>query len=57
MALRYFAGGSPADIVVVHGVSPNKVFSAVWEVVDGVNSCKDLDLVFPEDHEEQKRLT
>jgi len=37
MAIRYFAGGSPVDIALVHGVSPREVHNTIWEVVDAVN--------------------
>jgi hypothetical protein len=34
IALRYFAGGRPEDIALVHGVSHSEVFRSVWRVVD-----------------------
>ena len=52
IALRYFAGGSPLDIMMVHGVSFTSVFSSVWGVVDVVNSCTKLSFEFPS-HEDQ----
>jgi hypothetical protein len=56
MALRYFAGGSPVDICVVHGVSHCQVFISVWMVVDAVNQCDALSINFPTCHMEQERL-
>ena len=56
MAIRYFAGGSPVDIAIVHGVSPSEVYRAVWEVVDAVNACKTLQFEFPSKHAEQMQL-
>jgi len=56
MAIRYFAGGSPVDIALVHGVSPREVHNTIWEVVDAVNACKDLKLEFPENHAKQMQI-
>ena len=33
IAIRYFAGGSPLDIMLTHGVSFASVFSSVWGVI------------------------
>ena len=56
MALRYFAGGCPPDIAVMHGVSPRRVLPCVWEVVDAVNFCESMKIEFPKDHSEQKKI-
>ena len=50
-ALRYFAGGRPEDVSLVHGISHTEVFNSVWQVVDAVNTCPALDFCFPETHE------
>ena len=55
-ALRYFAGGSPYDIVVKFGISHSDVFTSVWAVVDAINSYKDFFIVYPEEHEKQRRI-
>jgi hypothetical protein len=55
-ALRYFAGGRPEDIALVHGVSHTEVFRSVWFVVDAVNRCDPLSFSFPSDHKEQKAI-
>ena len=55
-ALRYFAGGRPDDISVVHGISHTEVFNSVWKVVDAVNNAEELAITFPEDHDEQRKL-
>ena len=55
-ALRYFAGGSPHDIALVHGVSHSAVFVSVWKVVDAVNQCPELGFEFPSDHDAQFKL-
>jgi hypothetical protein len=56
VALRYFAGGSPYDISVVHGVSHTDVFRHVWQVVDAVNKCPELSFRYPSDHEKQQEI-
>jgi DDE superfamily endonuclease len=56
MAIRYFAGGRPEDISLVHGVSHSEVFRSVWKVVDAVLKCKELAYSFPSDHEKQRVL-
>ena len=56
MALRYFAGGAPADIAVVHGVGIRDVYRSVWIVVDAVHKCPDLAIKFPVNHDDQKHI-
>jgi len=53
MALRWFAGGDPADIFQVHGVGYDQVYISVWEVVDAINQCPELQIAFPTDHHAQ----
>ena len=48
IALRYFAGASPHDLVVTHGVSMTSVFFSIWGVVDCINKCSQLNIVFPD---------
>jgi len=42
MALRWFAGGDPLDIMQIHGVSFGEVYKSVWDVVDAKNLCPSL---------------
>ena len=56
IALRYFAGGDPYDIMISHGVSHSAVYLSVWQVVDAVNNCPQLAMKFPEDLSQQKKL-
>jgi hypothetical protein len=56
MALRYFAGGSAYDIALVHGVAYTEVYKSVWKVVDAVNKCKELEIQFPDNWDEQRQL-
>ena len=55
IALRYFAGGSPYDIMLTHGVSYCSIFSSVWGVVDAVNSTEGLAFYFPS-HQQQVKI-
>ena len=56
IAIRYFAGGRPEDISLVHGVSHSEVFNSVWKVVDAVLACEQLAFSFPSDHKTQKEI-
>lgn len=55
-ALRFFAGGSPYDLAIVHGISHSAVYESVWIVLDAINQHSDLRIRFPESHEEQRRI-
>ena len=55
-ALRYFAGGSAYDIMVLHGISYSEVLKSVWVVVDAVNRCPDLDIGYPTDYDQQRAI-
>jgi hypothetical protein len=56
VALRFFAGGSPYDLMLTHGISHISVFNCIWRVVSAVNRCVDLRIRFPTDHEIQKKI-
>ena len=55
IALRYFAGASVYDIMLVHDISMTSVYLAVWGVLDAINTTKELEYKFP-NHEEQKNI-
>ena len=55
MAIRYFAGASPYDLMSSHGIGYNDVYNGVWDVIDAVNLCPQLKLKFP-GHYEQHRI-
>ena len=55
MALRYFAGGCPYDIMQVHGVSHVSIFVSVWGVVDAINATKYFNYSFPT-HKQQMKI-
>ena len=56
IALRYFAGGSPYDIMVKYGVSHSSMFESVWIVVEAVNATKSFDISYPSGHDEQRSI-
>lgn len=56
VAIRYFAGGDPLDISLVHGISHSEVFRSVWFVVDAVHLCPELEIKFPTDHDRQRQI-
>lgn len=58
VAIRYFAGGRPEDIALVHGISHTEVFKSVWRVVDAVNTstAPEIACSFPKKHEDQQQL-
>ena len=49
MAICFFAGGEAYDISVMFGISLLSVFDSIDAVVDAVNGCKEMDIVFPFD--------
>ena len=56
VALRYYAGGQPEDIMLVHGISFSEVFRSLWLVADAVNSCDSLAFSYPTDHNTQRAI-
>ena len=55
-ALRYFAGGSPYDIMVKYGISHTEIFRSVWSVVDAINRVEKFFIVYPKEHEKQRKI-
>ena len=55
-ARRWIAGSEPTDILQVHGVHYNEVQTSAWEIVDAINWCPELQLGFPTDHNEQRKI-
>ena len=44
-AIRYFAGGSPYDIVCMFGISYEQVMTSMWIVVEAINICPQFDIL------------
>jgi DDE superfamily endonuclease len=55
-AIRYFAGGSPYDLMGKYGVSYTGVMSSVWCVVEATNSVEEFHISYPSDEVEQRRI-
>jgi hypothetical protein len=56
-ALRYFAGGKSYDIAHMHGIGLSTFYErCVWIVVDAINKCPGLNIIYPTDHEKQKKV-
>jgi hypothetical protein len=55
-AIRYFAGGSPYDLMGKYGISHSEVLASVWYVVEAVNSLRELFIQYPSGKEEQQRI-
>jgi hypothetical protein len=41
-ALRYFAGGDPYNIMVLHGMLHTEVYNSICIMVDAINRCQEL---------------
>lgn len=59
-AIRFYAGGSPLDIMLSHGLSRQSVYKSVWGTTDAINQTKGLAFnldgaEFPS-HEEQEEI-
>eukprot|EP00957_Ditylum_brightwellii_P009688 729864-Ditylum_brightwellii.AAC.1 len=54
MSLHYFAGESPLDIMVSHGVGLASVYTSVWGVVDCLNQCEEFEFHFPDISKQQE---
>jgi hypothetical protein len=55
-ALRYFAGGSPYDLMAKYGISHTEVLAGIWYVVEAINRREEFHIQYPADKEEQKRI-
>jgi hypothetical protein len=55
-ALRYFAGGSPYDLMVKFGIWHTEVLDSVWFVVQAINKLKQFFIEYPADHNKQKQI-
>ena len=55
IALRYFAGADPKDIMLIHDVGYASVYYSVWGVIDAINNTERLAYRFP-NHDEQRDI-
>jgi DDE superfamily endonuclease len=56
IALRYFAGADPLDLIIVYKVSRAVVYESIWWVVEAVNTTQDLSIKYPTTHAKQKEV-
>jgi hypothetical protein len=55
-ALRYFAGGSPYDIMAKYGISHASVLESIWVVVEAVNSYDEFVIEYPASETAQLKI-
>ncbi len=55
-AIRFFAGGSPYDIMGKYEVSYSEVMESVWYVVEAVNTFDEFAIEYPESADEQDKI-
>ena len=55
-ALRYFAGGSPYDIMGKYGISHASLYESIWTVVKAVNSCDEFSIEYPASETAQLKI-
>ena len=56
IAIRYFSGGDPVDMMVNYGIGFTDVFVSVWSVVMAINRCPEFYILYPQSHEEQMKI-
>ena len=56
MAIRYFAGGDPCDICLVHQVCHAEFYRSVWIIVDAIHASNEFDIKFPSDYAMQQQM-
>jgi len=54
--LRYFAGGSPYDIMAKYGISHASVYESIWTVIEAVNSCDEFSIEYPASETAQLKI-
>ena len=55
-SIRYFAGGSPYDIMLAFGISYREVLNSVWTIVEAINNCPQFAISYPASPEEQRKI-
>jgi hypothetical protein len=48
--------GDLCDIALVHGISHTDAFNSVWLALDAVNTCPQLAIQFPVEHQKQREI-
>jgi DDE superfamily endonuclease len=52
-AIRWFAGGSPYDIMTTYGIGHTDTINSCWYVVDAINRHPSFTIQYPDDHNTQ----
>ena len=55
-AIRWFAGGSPYDIMTTYGISHTDTINSFWFVVDAINKHPAFAIAYPTDHDKQRSI-
>ena len=55
-SLRFFAGGSPYDIMSTYQIGHTDFFKSVWSVVKAINEFAGFCLSYPTSHEKQHKI-
>ena len=55
-AIRYFAGGSPGDLMGQYCLSYASVMTSIWQVVSAINNQTEFHIKYPADKAEQKKI-
>jgi hypothetical protein len=56
LALHYFAGGAPTDLLCKYGVSHASLFVSVWVVVEAIKNNEEFNFEYSSSHEEQLQI-
>ena len=54
--IRYFAGGSSNDIVVMFGISYEAILVNVWIIVEAINNTLDFQITYPKSLDAQRKI-
>ncbi len=54
--LRYFAGGSPYDIMGKYRLSHASMYESIWGVVEAVNLCDEFSIDYPASETAQLKI-
>jgi hypothetical protein len=55
-AIRWFAGGSPYDMMTTYGIGHTDTINSYWYVVDAINRHPRFKIVYPDDHDKQRSI-
>jgi DDE superfamily endonuclease len=55
-ALRYFAGGSPYDLMTSYCIGHTDMVYSIWYVVDAINAHAEFQISYPTDHGKQRAI-